>query len=258
MSYMQGLKTLREKMFQAPKKSVEDERTSFVPVRVEQNEGPASEELIDRAAKWLSDIRQASSEIKQKMAPLQNSGGFSKGFNKSVQMSNETKEAVERKEAFIKRRDEDSPSRYAPQRPSEKGVAAIPVDADTKKVLDALAAVESRGSGDYLAKGPVVTKGAYKGQRAYGRYQVMEGNIGPWTKEVLGREMTKEEFLKDESAQDQVAAYKLTKAKDKYGTWEDAASVWFSGRPISKAGKASDGYTTVPEYINKFRKNYVR
>ena len=121
-----------------------------------------------------------------------------------------------------------------------------------------MAAVESAGSGDYKALGPVVNKGMYKGQRAYGRYQVMEGNIGPWTEAALGRRLTKDEFLADPKAQDAVAAHQLQMSKDKHGTWEDAVSVWFSGRPMAQAGNADDGYLSTPQYINKFRRNFVR
>ena len=122
------------------------------------------------------------------------------------------------------------------------------------RAREALGQIES--GGNYGAMGPVVAKGAYKGQRAIGKYQVMEGNIGPWTKEVLGKEMTKEEFLQNPWAQDAVAEYKLANSKAKHGTWDDAASVWFSGRPLAKAGNASDGYNTVPQYVSKFRKAY--
>jgi hypothetical protein len=124
---------------------------------------------------------------------------------------------------------------------------------DIAAAREALAAVESRGSGDYAAIGPVVGKGAYKGQRAYGRYQVMEGNIAPWTKEVFGEAKTKEEFMADPKIQDAVVEHQLRKSYNKFGNFEDAASVWFSGQPLSKAGNRSDGYTTVPDYVKKFR-----
>lgn len=121
---------------------------------------------------------------------------------------------------------------------------------------EALGFIES--TDNYGAKGPVMTKGMYKGDRAYGKYQVMGKNIPVWTKQVLGKAMTPQQFLNDTNAQDEVAAHKLQESFDRYGTWDDAASVWFSGRPMSKAGDASDGYNTVPEYVQKFRKAYQR
>lgn len=112
---------------------------------------------------------------------------------------------------------------------------------------EAIAGVES--SGRYDAIGPVTRTG----DRAYGRYQVMGSNVGPWTEEVLGRRYTPQEFLSDTEAQDAVVEYQLSLNKEKHGTWEDAASVWFSGRPMSRAGNSSDGYVTVPEYVKKFQ-----
>jgi hypothetical protein len=128
---------------------------------------------------------------------------------------------------------------------------------DLSAAREAIAAVESRGSGDYAAVGPVVEKGMYKGQRAYGRYQVMEGNIGPWTKEVFGEPMTKEEFMNSPEAQDAVVENQLRKSFEKFGTYDDAASVWFSGQPYDPSSKRSDGFTTVPDYIKKFRRFFV-
>ncbi len=231
---------------------------SFIPSRQPaQPEQPTTEDLLTKGAQWLSEIKKASIELRQMYEKEQVKKPKENQTDKLVQNVSGmiSDEAAQRREAFIARRTTDSPSTFAPRRPNEP---TIPLDVEMSSVLDAIAAVESRGSGDYAAVGPVVEKGAYKGQRAYGRYQVMEGNIAPWTKAALGRSMTREEFLADTAAQDAVAAYQLKKSKDKYGTWEDAASVWFSGRPVAQAGSASDGYTTVPEYINKFRRNFVR
>lgn len=113
---------------------------------------------------------------------------------------------------------------------------------------DAIAKVESEGSGDYAAIGPVTKKG----NRAYGRYQVMDFNIGPWTKKHLGRRLTTQEFLNDPQAQDAVFDGEFGSYVEKYGNPQDAASVWFSGRPMSQAGNSSDGFNTVPQYVQKF------
>jgi hypothetical protein len=143
---------------------------------------------------------------------------------------------------------------------SAKGVTSF-LDFDEGMIeyaLGAVADVESRGSGDYSAVGPVVNTGMYKGQKAYGKYQVMEGNIGPWTEKHYGKRLTAKEFLANTEAQDAVLENELLSNWRKHGTIEDTVSVWFTGRPIKKAGNASDGYTTVGEYINKFRKSYVK
>lgn len=112
---------------------------------------------------------------------------------------------------------------------------------------EAIASVESAGSGDYSAVGPQTPKG-----RAYGRYQVMDFNIPAWTEKYVGRRMTPEEFLRDPAAQDAVFNGEFGSYVQKYGNPQDAASMWFSGRPMAEAGNASDGYKTVPEYVSKF------
>jgi hypothetical protein len=126
--------------------------------------------------------------------------------------------------------------------------------------LGALSDVESRGSGGYEAIGPVVTKGMYKGQRAYGNYQVMEGNIGPWTEKYYGERLTPEQFLKNPQAQDAVAENVILANWEKYGNIEDAVSVWFTGRPLKKATSlgAADQNIGVPEYLNRWRTNYTK
>lgn len=115
-----------------------------------------------------------------------------------------------------------------------------------KSYRDAIKSIES--SGNYQAQGPVTAGG----DRAYGAYQVMGANIGPWTEKHLGKRMTAQEFLADPSAQDTVFDAEFGSYVSKHGNAQDAASMWFSGRPLAKAGNASDGMTTVPEYVKKF------
>jgi hypothetical protein len=118
---------------------------------------------------------------------------------------------------------------------------------DIRRYADAIASVESRGSGDYQAVGPETRTG----NRAYGRYQVMDFNVGPWTEEVLGVRMTPEQFLADEAAQDAVFEAKFGQALAQYGNPQDAASVWFSGQPLA-GNSRNDGFIDVPEYVQRF------
>lgn len=124
------------------------------------------------------------------------------------------------------------------------------LEGDIGKALRALGTIES--SNNYQAIGPQTRTGA----RAYGKYQVMDFNIPNWTEEVLGVRMTPAQFLASPEAQEQVAAAKMQAYFNEHGSWEDAASVWFSGRPMRQAGNASDGWATVPEYVEKFRRNF--
>lgn len=103
----------------------------------------------------------------------------------------------------------------------------------------------------YNAVGPKTSKG----NQAYGKYQVMDFNVPSWTKEALGKSLTPQQFLNDPQAQEAVADYKFQKLYDQYGNWQDVASVWFSGRPLARAGNASDVTgTTVPRYVANITK----
>ena len=70
------------------------------------------------------------------------------------------------------------------------------------------------------------------GDRAYGRYQVMGSNVGPWTQQVLGQAMSPSDFLNNPQAQDAVFKAKFGQSLQQYNNPADAASVWFSGRPM--------------------------
>lgn len=124
--------------------------------------------------------------------------------------------------------------------------------------LGALSDVESRGRGGYKAMGPVVKSGMYKGQRAYGKYQVMEGNIGPWTEKYHGERLTAEQFLNNPEAQETVAQNLILSNWEKYGNIEDAISVWFTGKPYKKAASlgAADQNINVTGYVEKWRNSY--
>ncbi len=107
--------------------------------------------------------------------------------------------------------------------------------------------------GNYKAIGKITANG----DRAYGKYQIMGNNIPSWTKAALGYSMTPQQFLNSPEAQDAVANHYMGMNLNRYGTIEDVASVWFSGRPASKAGNAKDvNGTSVPAYIRNIQANY--
>lgn len=122
------------------------------------------------------------------------------------------------------------------------------VGGDTDRIASAIAQVES--GGDYNAVGPDTGNG-----KAYGKYQIMDFNIPDWTREALGRSMTPQEFISNPEAQDKVAKYKIAQYVEQYGNPEDVASLWFSGRPLTKAGNSADVTgTTTPEYVKRVLK----
>jgi hypothetical protein len=116
--------------------------------------------------------------------------------------------------------------------------------------VSALGAIES--GMNYGAVGPAVKKGDAV-DHAYGFSQIMGKNIPQWTKEVLGYSMTPEQFLNDRGAQEKVTQAKFSSYLQQYGNPQDAASMWFSGRPMRQAGNVSDVTgTTVPKYVQRY------
>ena len=112
---------------------------------------------------------------------------------------------------------------------------------------DAISSIES--GGQYGILGPVTKSG----DRAYGKYQVMGQNVGPWTKEVLGQSLTPQQFLASPQAQDAVFQGKFGQYVNRYGNPQDAASAWFTGRPLAQGANKSDLYgTTGSSYVAKF------
>lgn len=103
-------------------------------------------------------------------------------------------------------------------------------------------------SHNYKAVGPVTANG----DRAYGAGQVMGKNIPDWTAKALGRRLTTEQYLADPQAQDAVFNAQFGGYLKNHSP-QDAASMWFTGRPQSQGGGAQDVLgTTGNQYVSKF------
>ena len=137
--------------------------------------------------------------------------------------------------------------------PSGAGRAAkgpMSLTGDIGQYAKAIQANESGGR--YDALGPVTKSG----DRAHGAYQVMGANIPEWTKAALGRSMTPAEFVADPAAQDAVFAHRFGSYVDKYGNPQDAASAWFTGRPLAQGGNSRDVLGTSGNvYVDKFNRS---
>jgi len=120
---------------------------------------------------------------------------------------------------------------------------------DIGNFANAISGIESGGKYDTL--GPVTKTG----DRAYGKYQVMGANIGPWSQAALGQPMTPQQFLADPKAQDAVFQHRFGQYADKYGP-EGAARAWFAGEGGMNNPNARDQLgTTVSSYAQQFNRN---
>lgn len=116
---------------------------------------------------------------------------------------------------------------------------------------DAIAAIESRGSGDYSAVGPTNPKLG----RALGRYQIMEANLPSWSQAALGRQVTADEFMANPQIQDQIFDHRFGGYVQQYGP-EGAAQAWFGGPGgVGKTDRKDVLGTTVGDYGRKFMAN---
>jgi len=129
------------------------------------------------------------------------------------------------------------------------------LDPEVERIRRGLSGVESGGR--YNAVGRDVVRPGRETDRAYGRYQVMGENVGPWTEAAFGQRMSPDEFLGSSKAQDAVVRHQIQQNLNRYGNADDVASVWFSGRPVAQAGQSRDANNvSVPEYLRRFRSFY--
>src|SRR5690606_23328940 len=110
----------------------------------------------------------------------------------------------------------------------------------------AISNIESGGR--YDATGPVTRTG----DRAYGRYQVMGRNVGPWSEKGVGRRMTPQEFLANPRAQDAVFRGQFGELVAKHGP-QGAARAWFAGEGgMNDMGRRDQLGTSVADYQRRF------
>lgn len=114
----------------------------------------------------------------------------------------------------------------------------------------AITKIES--GGNYGLIGPVTSNG----DRAYGKYQVMGANVGPWTRQVLGTAMTPDQFRANPQAQDAVFNAVFGGYVKDTGSPEKAALKWFTGRTDDGALALKDVLgTSGQSYVNQFSSN---
>ena len=106
--------------------------------------------------------------------------------------------------------------------------------------MDAISGQES--GGDYGAENP--------DSGAYGRFQIMPANWPSWSAEagIPGAPQSA-------ANQDRVARFKMQQYYNQTGSWEDVASMWYSGQPRSEVNltrrQGENGeYPSIGEYID--------
>lgn len=91
---------------------------------------------------------------------------------------------------------------------------------------------------------------------ALGKYQIMPGNVGPWSQEILGRRITPNQFYSSPKYQEQIAQGMLRKYYNQYGP-EGAAVAWYAGPGTAKKylrsggkgyGRAQGNYSSISAY----------
>jgi hypothetical protein len=107
------------------------------------------------------------------------------------------------------------------------------------------AIAEQESGGNYSAVGVWV-----RGDRAYGKYQVMGANIPSWTAKYVGKSMTPTQYLNSPSAQEAVARGRLKEYYNKYGA-RGAASAWYSGNPnLHMSTRSQTGGPSIKGYVD--------
>lgn len=125
---------------------------------------------------------------------------------------------------------------------SKKQKGAPVAKGDFGAFVRAIAGKESGGS--YTARN--------RDSGAMGKYQIMPSNIegpGGWDMEILGRNITPQQFMANPALQDKIALGKLRQYYNKYGP-RGAASAWYSGDPNKWQNTSPQGgYPSIAAYV---------
>lgn len=114
----------------------------------------------------------------------------------------------------------------------------------------AIKTIES--GGNYSALGPATRTG----DRAYGAYQVMGANVGPWSEKHFGQRLTPDQFRANPQAQDAVFNGEFGRLSSRYGP-EGASRAWFAGEGGMNRMAAKDVVgTNVGGYGSRFGQLY--
>lgn len=123
---------------------------------------------------------------------------------------------------------------------------------DIKQAATALGQIES--GGNYSAIGVQTKHG-----QALGKYQVMEEFLPEFLAKAGLPPMSRDEFIKNHSAQDQVFASNFGAYMKQTGSANDAASMWLTGKPLAEAGTVADAHgTNAQMYVSRFNNELAK
>jgi len=146
-------------------------------------------------------------------------------------------------------------NRTSPTESLERSVVPAFKNASTsfQAAAKAIRTIESgSAAGNYSAIGPATRTG----DRALGAYQMMGANLPQWSREAIGREVGKTEFLKSVELQDKIFEHRFGGYMAKYGP-EGASRAWFAGEGGMRNLAAKDVVgTSVLGYNSKFSSLY--
>lgn len=121
-------------------------------------------------------------------------------------------------------------------------------DLTIDQFMAALAEVES--GGNPYARNP--------DSGAYGLFQIMPSNWGPWSREAEAAYGLPPGSLSEQTPENQymVARAKIQSLLDKYNNFEDVAAIWYSGSPLGANADApqfynGNQYPSIRDYANK-------
>jgi hypothetical protein len=143
--------------------------------------------------------------------------------------------------------------------PLSKQAVPSTISNTVQSMKSAVAGIESAGeTAPYKAVGPVV----HGDDQALGKYQILQSNLASWSKEALGRVVSRDEFLNSPQIQEKIFENKMGEYLKTYGSVADALSMWHSGRPLAqaRAANATDVATGLKttDYVNKALSNMNR
>lgn len=233
-------------------------RVLFAKLRLESGAAVPDTELYRYAQAYLPKIGDSETAIKSKLESIDKfingmSGAGIKGVSNSEFVSSQANKKdtftevmksdpikllsakygeVAVKKMLSKQKNEQKNQEVELPNMKRADGSAIKVKADVVHISQAIAKQES--GGNYKAIGPMTKYG-----RALGKYQILPVNVTAWSREILGKEITPQQFMENTKFQDAIAIGKMSSLYAKYGNAADVASIWHSGRP-AKGNKAYD------------------